>query len=83
MSNAIKNFDILASLSALHNYFDSSTKLLTAKISDLLAKPFFPFRYIFFEPSVHFVQIIFCFAKKNYILLDVNCNSSYNPILIE
>jgi len=29
MSNAAKNFDILAtSLSVLHNYFDSSTKLL-------------------------------------------------------
>jgi len=28
ISNAAKNFDILASLSILHNYFDSSTKLL-------------------------------------------------------
>jgi len=29
MNNAAKNFDILAtSLSILHNYFDSSTKLL-------------------------------------------------------
>jgi len=29
MSNAAKNFDILAtSLSVLHNYFDNSTKLL-------------------------------------------------------
>jgi len=29
MSNAVKNFDILATgLSVLHNYFDSSTKLL-------------------------------------------------------
>jgi len=29
MSNAAKSFDILAtSLSVLHNYFDSSTKLL-------------------------------------------------------
>jgi len=29
MSNAVKNFDILAtSLSVLHNYFASSTKLL-------------------------------------------------------
>jgi len=29
MSNAAKNFDILATgLSVLHNYFDSSTKLL-------------------------------------------------------
>jgi len=29
MSNATKNFDILATgLSVLHNYFDSSTKLL-------------------------------------------------------
>jgi len=29
MSNAAKNFDILAtSLSVLYNYFDSSTKLL-------------------------------------------------------
>jgi len=45
MSNAAKNFDILAtSLSVLHNYFDSSTKLLfwsPAKILDPLAKPFF------------------------------------------
>jgi len=29
MSNAVKNFDILATnLSVLHNYFDSLTKLL-------------------------------------------------------
>jgi len=29
MSNVVKNFDILATnLSVLHNYFDSSTKLL-------------------------------------------------------
>jgi len=29
MSNAAKNFDILTiSLSVLHNYFDSSTKLI-------------------------------------------------------
>jgi len=42
MNNAVKNFDILASLNVLHNYFDSSIKLLTAKILDLLAKPFFP-----------------------------------------
>jgi len=29
MSNAVKNFDILAtSISVLHNYIDSSTKLL-------------------------------------------------------
>jgi len=27
MSNAAKNFDILATLIILHNYFDSSTKL--------------------------------------------------------
>jgi len=46
MSNAAKNCDILATgLSVLHNYFDSSTKLLydlyPAKILDLSAKPFF------------------------------------------
>jgi len=47
MSNTAKNFDILATgLSVLHNYFDSSTKLLyfdlyPAKILDLLAKLFF------------------------------------------
>jgi len=38
MSNAANNFDILATgLSVLHNYFDSSTKLLffPAKILDL------------------------------------------------
>jgi len=28
MSNVAKNFDIATSLSGLHNYFDSSTKLL-------------------------------------------------------
>jgi len=28
MSNVAKNFDVLASLSVLHNYFDSPTKLL-------------------------------------------------------
>jgi len=34
MSNAAKNFDILAtSLSVPHNYFDSSTKLLFWTIS--------------------------------------------------
>jgi len=48
MSNVAKNFDSLAtSLSVLHNYFDSSIKLLfwslcPAKILDLLVKPFFP-----------------------------------------
>jgi len=48
MSNAAKNVDILTtSLSVLHNYFDSSTKLIfliqlyPAKILDLSAKPFF------------------------------------------
>jgi len=47
-SNAAKNFDILATgLSVLHNYFDSSTKLLflnlySAKILNLSAKLFFP-----------------------------------------
>jgi len=49
MSNTAKNFDILASLSVLHNYFDSSTKfyfsgLHSAKILDLSAKSFFPCR---------------------------------------
>jgi len=45
MSNAAKNFDILGTnLSVLHNYFDSSTKLLyLAKILDLSAKSFFPY----------------------------------------
>jgi len=34
MSDAAKNFDILAtSLSVLHNYFDSSTKLLFWSVS--------------------------------------------------
>jgi len=48
MSNAAKNFDILATgLSVLHNYFNSLTKifffyLYAAKILDLSAKPFFP-----------------------------------------
>jgi len=46
MSNAVKNFGLLGTSfrrSVLHNYFDSSTKLLfsPAKILDLLAKPFF------------------------------------------
>jgi len=53
MSNANK-IDILAtSLSVLHNYFHSLTKLLyqsfsnlyPAKILDLSAKPFFPCKY--------------------------------------
>jgi len=33
MSNAAKNFDILTSLSVLHNYFDSSIKLLFWSVS--------------------------------------------------
>jgi len=34
LQNAAKNFDILAtSLSVLHNYFDSSTKLLSWVVS--------------------------------------------------
>jgi len=34
MSNAAKNFDILATnFSVLHNYFDSSTKLLFWSVS--------------------------------------------------
>jgi len=46
MSNAAKNFDVLTtSLSVLHNYFVSSTKLhfdpYPAKILDFSAKPFF------------------------------------------
>jgi len=48
MSNAAKNFDILAAgLSILHNYFDTSKlffllSLYSAKILDFSAKPFFP-----------------------------------------
>jgi len=45
MSNDVKNFDILATLSVLHNYFDSSTNfsdLYLAKNLDLSTKPFFP-----------------------------------------
>jgi len=47
MSNAAKNFDILAiSLNILHNYFDSSLKLFSSyflvKFLDTLAKSFFP-----------------------------------------
>jgi len=46
MSIAAKNFDILTtSLSVLHNYFDSSTKLFSnlylAKFLDISAKSFF------------------------------------------
>jgi len=47
MSNVAKKFDILATLSILHNYFDSLTKLFflsPAKILDLSAKPFFPYK---------------------------------------
>jgi len=33
MSNATKNFDILATSLTVHNYFDSSTKLLFWSIS--------------------------------------------------
>jgi len=33
MSNAAKSFDILTSLNILHNYFDSSTKLLFCSVS--------------------------------------------------
>jgi len=50
IGNAAKNFNILTtSLSVLHNYFDSSTKLLfwlciQLKILDLSAKLFFPCR---------------------------------------
>jgi len=44
-----KNVDILAiGLSVLHNYFDSSTKIIfpyLAKILDLSAKLFFPCIY--------------------------------------
>jgi len=52
MSNAAKNFDILTtSLSVLHNYFDSLTKLFLdlylAKFSDTSAKSFFPYIYIY------------------------------------
>jgi len=45
MSNATKNFDILAiSLSVLLNYFDDLTKLFSylAKFLDILPKTFFP-----------------------------------------
>jgi len=33
MSNVAKNFDILSNLSILHNYFNSSTKLLFWSVS--------------------------------------------------
>jgi len=33
ISNATKNFDILATLSVLHNYFDNSTELLFWPVS--------------------------------------------------
>jgi len=51
MSDAAENFDILTtSLSVLHNYFDSLTKLfflsVSRKILDLSAKSFFPYKYI-------------------------------------
>jgi len=54
MSNAAKNFDILAiSLSILHNYFDSSIKLFQdlylAKFLDISAKPFIQCRYLFIK----------------------------------
>jgi len=48
MSSAAKNFDILAtSLSILHNYFDSPTKIIFKSASSLIfryfkKKPFFP-----------------------------------------
>jgi len=48
MSDAAKNFDILAtSLGILHNYFDGLTKLFLdlAKLLDSLAKLFFPCMY--------------------------------------
>jgi len=45
MSNAAKIFILATSLSVLHNYFDSTTKLfflsVSSKILDLSAKPFF------------------------------------------
>jgi len=46
MSNDAKNFDTLAtSLNVLHNYFDSSTKLLFCiELKFLSAKSFFPCR---------------------------------------
>jgi len=48
MSNAAKNFDILATgLSAPHNYFDSAKIIFPAKSLDLSAKPFFPFMVSF------------------------------------
>jgi len=47
MSNAAKNFDILA-ISVLHNYFNRSTKsfpeLYLAKFLNISAKSFFPYR---------------------------------------
>jgi len=47
MSNAAKNFDILA-ISVLHNYFNRSTKLFSepylAKFLNISAKSFFPYR---------------------------------------
>jgi len=47
MSDAAKNLDVLASLSVLHNYFDSLSKLSVidlylTKFLDTLAKSFFP-----------------------------------------
>jgi len=43
ISNAAKNFDILATSLILHNYFNNSKYFSdSAKISDLSAKPFFP-----------------------------------------
>jgi len=47
LSNAVKIYNILAiSLSVLHNYFNSLTKLFSdlylAKFLDTLVKPFFP-----------------------------------------
>jgi len=49
MSNAAKNFDILAtSLNALHNYFDDLTQLISdrylAKFLDTLTRSCFPCR---------------------------------------
>jgi len=41
MSNATKSFDILASLSVLHNYFNNPTKLF----SDLYLVTFLLYRY--------------------------------------
>jgi len=66
MSNAVKNFDVLASssVSVLHNYFHSSTTfsdLYPAQILDLSAKPaFFPCMIFPFFICNNFVCVCLC-----------------------